>query len=37
MKKEDLDMEEIFALSTPKKNPLVAVAEPRLPPHLYSV
>ncbi|KAJ6342550.1 hypothetical protein OIU78_010477 [Salix suchowensis] len=37
MMKEELDMEEIFALSTPKKNPLVAVAEPRLPPHLYSV
>lgn len=37
MNKEDLDMEEIFALSTPKKIPLVAVVEPRLPPHLYSM
>ncbi|KAM5579574.1 hypothetical protein ABKV19_009381 [Rosa sericea] len=36
MKKEDLSMEEIFGLSTPKKFPLVAVAEPRLPPYLYS-
>ncbi|CAI9114424.1 OLC1v1015143C1 [Oldenlandia corymbosa var. corymbosa] len=33
---EDLNMEEIFGLSTPKKIPLVAVAEPRLPPNLYS-
>ncbi|XAR49884.1 Flavonoid 3'-monooxygenase [Bertholletia excelsa] len=33
--KEELNMEEIFGLSTPKKIPLVAVAEPRLPPHLY--
>ncbi|KAI4329077.1 hypothetical protein L6164_021379 [Bauhinia variegata] len=32
---EDLNMEEIFGLSTPKKYPLEAVAEPRLPPHLY--
>ncbi|XP_048323200.2 dimethylnonatriene synthase [Ziziphus jujuba] len=37
MKKEDLNMEEIFGLSTPKKFPLVAVAEPRLPAHLYSL
>ncbi|XP_022152553.1 cytochrome P450 71A1-like [Momordica charantia] len=37
MRKEDLNMEEIFGLSTPKKFPLVAVAEPRLPPHLYSM
>ncbi|XP_004303698.1 PREDICTED: cytochrome P450 71A1-like [Fragaria vesca subsp. vesca] len=37
MKKEDLNMEEIFGLSTPKKFPLVAVAEPRLPAHVYSL
>ncbi|PIA36079.1 hypothetical protein AQUCO_03400170v1 [Aquilegia coerulea] len=35
MKPEDLNMEEIFGLSTPKKYPLDAVAEPRLPVHLY--
>ncbi|KAI9102977.1 hypothetical protein K1719_023416 [Acacia pycnantha] len=35
MKKEDLSMEEIFGLSTPKKLPLEAVAEPRLASHLY--
>lgn len=35
MKKEDLNMEEIFGLSTPKKFPLEAVAEPRLPSHMY--
>ncbi|KAI9102944.1 hypothetical protein K1719_023383 [Acacia pycnantha] len=34
-KKEDLSMEEIFGLSTPKKLPLEAVAEPRLASHLY--
>uniref|UniRef100_A0A0A0L9M4 Uncharacterized protein n=1 Tax=Cucumis sativus TaxID=3659 RepID=A0A0A0L9M4_CUCSA len=37
MEKEDLNMEESFGLSTPKKYPLDAVAEPRLPPHLYSL
>ena len=36
MKKEDLNMEEVFGLSTPKKIPLVVLAEPRLPVHLYS-
>ncbi|MBA0560393.1 hypothetical protein Golob_017295 [Gossypium lobatum] len=36
MTKEDLDMEEIFGLSTPKKCPLQAVAVPKLPLHLYS-
>nr|QNS29939.1 cytochrome P450 [Nothapodytes nimmoniana] len=35
MKPEDLNMEEIFGLSTPKKIPLVAIIEPRLPLHLY--
>ncbi|WRX26155.1 Cytochrome P450 - like 10 [Theobroma cacao] len=34
--KEDLNMEEIFGLSTPKKFPLEAVAQPRLPLHMYS-
>ncbi|KAK9131415.1 hypothetical protein Sjap_011902 [Stephania japonica] len=33
---KDLNMDEIFGLSTPKKIPLVAVVEPRLPAHLYS-
>lgn len=37
MKPEDLDMDEIFGLSTPRKIPLVAVVEPRLPRHLYSL
>ena len=37
MKPEDLDMEEIFGLSTPRKIPLVAIVEPRLPRHLYSL
>lgn len=36
MTKEDLDMEEIFGLSTPKKYPLQAVAVPKLPLHMYS-
>nr|ABA01477.1 cytochrome P450 DDWF1 [Gossypium hirsutum] len=36
MTKENLDMEEIFGLSTPKKCPLQAVAVPKLPLHLYS-
>ncbi|KAG8477816.1 hypothetical protein CXB51_027734 [Gossypium anomalum] len=36
MTKEDLDMEEIFGLSTPKKCPLQAVAVPKLPLHMYS-
>ncbi|XP_028763227.1 flavonoid 3'-monooxygenase [Neltuma alba] len=35
MKKEDLSMEEIFGLSTPKKFPLETVVQPRLAPHLY--
>ncbi|CAK9179870.1 unnamed protein product [Ilex paraguariensis] len=37
MKPQDLGMEEIFGLSTPRKIPLDAVVEPRLPPHLYSL
>ena len=36
MRKEDLNMEEIFGLSTPRKFPLEAVVEPRLAPHLYA-
>ncbi|XP_050125063.1 dimethylnonatriene synthase-like [Malus sylvestris] len=32
---EDLVMEEVFGLATPRKFPLVAVLEPRLPLHLY--
>ncbi|KAJ3693301.1 hypothetical protein LUZ60_008781 [Juncus effusus] len=35
MDKSDLSMEEIFGLSTPKKVPLRAVPEPKLPAHLY--
>ncbi|GJM98688.1 hypothetical protein PR202_ga15718 [Eleusine coracana subsp. coracana] len=34
--KEELNMEEIFGLSTPRKFPLEAVAEPKLPAHLYA-
>lgn len=37
VKKEDLNMEEIFGLSTPKKIPLEIVVEPRLADHLYSL
>ncbi|KAI3455630.1 hypothetical protein Pfo_012293 [Paulownia fortunei] len=37
MKPEELNMEEVFGLSTPKKIPLVTVAEPRLPLELYSL
>ncbi|KAE8728616.1 putative ent-kaurene synthase [Hibiscus syriacus] len=32
----NLNMEEIFGLSTPRKYPLQVVAEPRLPLHMYS-
>ncbi|KAI4381830.1 hypothetical protein MLD38_007866 [Melastoma candidum] len=32
----DLDMDEIFGLSTPKKVPLEVVAEPRLSPDMYA-
>eukprot|EP01018_Ginkgo_biloba_P004896 Gb_40529 [translate_table: standard] len=32
---KDLDMCEIYGLTTPKAQPLVAMVEPRLPPHLY--
>lgn len=35
MKSDDLNMEEFYGLSTPKKIPLVTVAEPRLPLHVY--
>ncbi|KAF5466363.1 hypothetical protein F2P56_016294 [Juglans regia] len=37
MKKEDLNMEEIFGLSTPKKTPLVTIVDTRLPKHVYSL
>ncbi|KAF9588101.1 hypothetical protein IFM89_007577 [Coptis chinensis] len=36
MEPQDLNMEEVFGLSVPKKVPLVVVAEPRLPHNLYS-
>jgi cytochrome P450 len=32
----ELNMEEIFGLSTPRKFPLEAVVEPKLPAHLYA-
>ncbi|KAK3034504.1 hypothetical protein RJ639_032493 [Escallonia herrerae] len=35
MKMEDLSMEETYGLATPRKFPLVALSEPRLPVHLY--
>ncbi|KAK0571806.1 hypothetical protein LWI29_021874 [Acer saccharum] len=35
MKVEDISMEEVYGLTTPRKYPLVAVMEPRLPLHLY--
>ncbi|KAJ0987500.1 hypothetical protein J5N97_005856 [Dioscorea zingiberensis] len=37
LKPEDLDMEEIFGLSTPRKVPLETVLSSRLPSHLYNV
>ncbi|KAL0429936.1 UNVERIFIED_CONTAM: Trimethyltridecatetraene synthase [Sesamum radiatum] len=37
MRHEDLNMEEIFGLSTPRKIPLVAVVEPRLPYDVYNL
>ncbi|XP_043712782.1 trimethyltridecatetraene synthase-like isoform X2 [Telopea speciosissima] len=35
MQPQDLNMDEVYGLSAPKKIPLFAMAEPRLPPHLY--
>ncbi|KAL1814326.1 hypothetical protein DCAR_0518463 [Daucus carota subsp. sativus] len=35
MQEDEVNMEEIFGLSTPKKIPLVTVPEPRLPLQLY--
>nr|QUN00521.1 cytochrome P450 92A171 [Tripterygium wilfordii] len=35
MKPQDLNMDEVYGLATPRKFPLVAVLEPRLPIHLY--
>ncbi|CAM8906561.1 unnamed protein product [Rhodiola kirilowii] len=35
LKLEDLNMDEIYGLTTPRKHPLVNVLEPRLPAHLY--
>ncbi|KAL9273868.1 Trimethyltridecatetraene synthase-like protein [Drosera capensis] len=35
MNPTDLDMEEIFGLSNPRKTPLIVVPEPRLPQELY--
>ncbi|XP_068660336.1 trimethyltridecatetraene synthase-like [Aristolochia californica] len=35
MTPEKLDMEEMWGLSTPRRDPLVTVVNPRLPPHLY--
>ena len=38
MKKEELDIEERFGLTTSKKNPLLVIPnKPRLPLHLYSL
>lgn len=37
MKEEDLEMEEIYGLTTPKKDPLVTIANPRLPLEMYSL
>ena len=35
MKVEDLGMDEVYGLATPRKFPLIAVVEPRLPLNLY--
>ncbi|RWR95886.1 cytochrome P450 71A1-like protein [Cinnamomum micranthum f. kanehirae] len=37
MSQDELNMEEIFGLSTPRKVPLEAVIEPRLPTHVYNI
>ncbi|KAL9463676.1 hypothetical protein AB3S75_001482 [Citrus x aurantiifolia] len=37
MSNEELNMEEIFGLSTPRKFPLEVLAHPRLSPHLYNL
>lgn len=37
MTRHDIEMEEIFGLSTPKKNPLITVAHLRLPHEMYSL
>ncbi|KAI3759784.1 hypothetical protein L6452_07841 [Arctium lappa] len=37
MTRHDIEMEEIYGLSTPKKNPLVTIAHPRLPLEMYSI
>jgi cytochrome P450 len=37
MKPNELNMEEVFGLPTPRKIPLEVVVEPRLPSHLYSL
>ncbi|XP_024971584.1 cytochrome P450 71A1-like [Cynara cardunculus var. scolymus] len=37
MTRLDIDIEERYGLSTPKKNPLVTVAHPRLPLEMYSL
>ncbi|XP_058108613.1 trimethyltridecatetraene synthase-like [Magnolia sinica] len=37
MMPEELNMDEIFGLSTPKKDPLVVMAEPRLLAHVYGL
>lgn len=34
--KEDISMDEIFGLTTPRKFPLQAVVKPKLPAHLYA-
>ncbi|KAE8689134.1 Cytochrome P450 superfamily protein isoform 2 [Hibiscus syriacus] len=36
-KAEDLSMEETYGMTTPRKFPLVAIMEPRLPLHLYKI
>ncbi|KAH7572052.1 hypothetical protein JRO89_XS04G0194000 [Xanthoceras sorbifolium] len=35
MKVDDISMDEVYGLATPRKYPLVAVIDPRLPLHLY--
>ncbi|KAH9713627.1 hypothetical protein WN944_021806 [Citrus x changshan-huyou] len=37
MRNEELNMEETFGLSTPRKIPLEVLAHPRLSPHLYNL
>lgn len=35
LRHEDIDTSEVYGMTMPKSQPLIAIANPRLPPHLY--